>query len=309
MTSPYFSVVIPAYNAEQTIVEALESVLAQTETDFEVIVIDDGSTDETLHVLLKRFAGNERIRIASQPNSGVAVARNFGVSEAHGELIAFMDADDIWHPEKLARHASIHTRQPDLAASFARVCFCSDSEGQLRAGRTKSSVPERDCRLEDVIIENVVCTMSNLVLKRTAFNMIGGFDSTMRHVEDQDLLARLLGQKYRLLGIPETLVGYRMSESGLSCDFGSMMTAWKNLASRWSSHIDIKRGEALYCRYLARRALRCGASAKLAREFVRRGFTADRRAFLSDGKRGLLTTGGAMAGGIIPARARKAIFA
>lgn len=309
MTSPSFSVVIAAYNAQRTIAETLESVLAQSDQDFEIVVTDDGSTDDTLRVLLDFATDEDRLRVASQPNMGVAAARNFSISNARGRFVAFMDADDIWHPEKLARHASMHADAPDIDASFARVSFCPDCEGPLRAGRTKSSVPDRDCRLEDVVIENVICTMSNLVVKRSVLEGVGGFDASMRHVEDQDLLARLVGRGFRLRGMPETLVGYRMSEDGLSCDFASMLAAWRELADRWSEQVNIKRGEALYCRYLARRALRAGASAQIARQFVRRGMESDARAFMSDGARGALTASGAMAGGLLPSRARRAIFA
>ena len=114
------------------------------------------------------------------------------------------------------------------------------------------------CALEDVLIENVVCTMSNLVIERETFLEIGGFSREMRHVEDKDLLARLVGGGHLLRGIPQTLVGYRMSADGLSCDFASMLDDMKTLAERWAHRFDIARGEALYCRYLARRALRSG---------------------------------------------------
>jgi glycosyltransferase involved in cell wall biosynthesis len=309
MNTPRFSVVIAAYNAQRTIAETLDSVLAQSETDFEVVAIDDGSQDDTLKILLGYAAMDERIRVASQSNQGVSAARNLGVSKASGELIAFLDADDIWHADKLASHARLHDDDPQTEASFARIAFCPDRAGPLRAGRTKSSVPEGYCALEDVVVENAVCTMSNLVVERETLLAIGGFNRTMRHVEDQDMLARLVGNGHLLRGIPETLVGYRMSADGLSCDFAAMLAAWKELASRWADRIDVKRGEALYCRYLARRALRSGATTTLARDFVRRGFASDGKAFLSGGARGVMTAGAAIAGSAIPSRARSAIFA
>jgi len=309
MNMPRFSVVIAAYNAQHTIAETLDSVLAQTETDFEIIAIDDGSSDETLKILLVYAGMDERIRVASQTNQGVSAARNLGVSKARGELVAFLDADDTWHADKLARHAQLHADDPSIEASFARIAFCPDRAGPLRAGRTRSTVPEGCCALEDVLVENAVCTMSNLVVERETLLAIGGFTRTMRHVEDQDLLARLVGNGHLLRGIPETLVGYRMSADGLSCDFTAMLGAWKDLASRWADEIDIKRAEALYCRYLARRALRSGAATGLARTFVRRGLTSDHKAFMSGGARGVMTAGAALAGSALPARARGAIFA
>ena len=89
MNTPRFSVVIAAYNAQRTIAETLDSALAQSETDFEIVVIDDGSQDDTLKILLGYAAMDDRIRVASQSNQGVSAARNLGVSKARGELVAF----------------------------------------------------------------------------------------------------------------------------------------------------------------------------------------------------------------------------
>ena len=309
MTNPTFSVVIAAYNAERTIQETIDSVLAQSEDDFELIIVDDGSEDLTLSFALCKAAADPRIKVATQANQGVSAARNLGVAKARGRLLAFLDADDIWHSNKLSRHRELHDRDPAIEASYARIVFCPDKPGKLKSGRTRSTVLEDYCALEDVVIENVVCTMSNLVIERDTFLEIGGFHRQMRHVEDQDLLARLVGGGHRLLGIPETLVGYRMSADGLSCDFQAMLTGWKSLAEQWSHQIDVKRGEALYCRYLARRALRSGTTMALARDFVRQGLASDRKAFLGNGQRGVMTLGAAVIGSAIPERARTSIFA
>ncbi|QSB44314.1 glycosyltransferase family 2 protein [Tsuneonella flava] len=309
MTDPTFSVVIAAYNAERTIEETIDSVLAQSDDDFELIIVDDGSEDLTLPFALRKADTDIRIKVASQANQGVSAARNFGVAKARGQYLAFLDADDIWHCDKLAKHRELHDHDPAIEASYARIAFCPDKPGKLKAGRTRSAVLAGYCALEDVVIENVVCTMSNLVIERDTFLEIGGFHRQMRHVEDQDLLARLVGGGHLLLGLPETLVGYRMSADGLSCDFQAMLAGWKKLAERWSHEIDVKRGEALYCRYLARRALRSGTTMALARDFVRQGLASDRKAFLGDGSRGMMTLGAAIAGSAIPERARTSIFA
>ncbi len=309
MTHPTFSVVIAAYNAERTIEETINSVLAQADEDFELIIIDDGSEDLTLPFALRKASTDARIKVATQTNQGVSAARNLGVAKARGQYLAFLDADDVWHCDKLAEHRALHENDPALEASYARIAFCPDSRTKLKPGLTRSVVLDDYCALEDVLIENVVCTMSNLVVERETFLEVGGFSREMRHVEDQDLLARLVGDGHLLRGIPRTLVGYRMSADGLSCDFASMLDGWKNLAERWAHRIDLKRGEALYCRYLARRALRSGTTMALARDFVRRGIISDRKAFLSGGSRGIMTAGAALAGSAIPARARSAIFA
>ncbi|MDG6080289.1 glycosyltransferase [Erythrobacter litoralis] len=304
-----FSVVIAAYNADATIGAAIDSVLSQTEENFELIIIDDGSTDRTLATCLAKASDDFRIKVAAQPNAGVSAARNNGVMKARGTYLAFLDADDIWHAEKLQAHRDLHAANPELKASFARVAFCTEVDGKLKAGRTKSAVPDRFCTLEDVLIENAVCTMSNLVMRRDTFLELGGFDESMRHVEDQDLLARFVGAGHLVRGIPQTFVGYRLSEDGLSCDFKSMYAAWRELAGRWEESIDLRKGEALYCRYLARRSLRSGGAPTVARNFVRQGLSSDHRAFLSGGSRGLLTAGAAVVASAVPKPARAALFA
>lgn len=309
MSQPTFSVVIAAYNAERTIIQAVNSVMMQTFGDFELIIVDDGSNDSTLSLVHRKAARDQRIKVATQSNQGVSAARNRGVSMASGKYVAFLDADDVWHESKLAKHLAFHQSDPALEASYARVVFCADSGNGMKPSRTRSTVREDYCALEDVLIENAVCTMSNLVIVRETFREIGGFSRDMRHVEDQDLLARLVGNRHLLRGIPETLVGYRMSADGLSCDFAAMLEGWKRLANQWSDQIDMKRAEALYCRYLARHALRSGTTMALARDFMRRGLSSDRTAFLSGGLRGVLTAGAVLAGSAVPVRARKALFA
>lgn len=119
MTSPRFSIVIPAWNVERWLPETIASVRAQTVTDWELIVVDDGSTDGTAAIV--KGQDDDRVRLISQPNSGVSIARNRGISEARGEFIAFLDADDLWSPTHLQRAQEYFDRFP---------------EGQWYAGRT-----------------------------------------------------------------------------------------------------------------------------------------------------------------------------
>jgi len=115
MQTPVVSVVIPAYNAAWCVGQAIDSALAQSFVDREIIVVDDGSTDDTPRVL----AGyGSRIRIVSKPNGGLSSARNAGVAAAQGEFVAFLDADDRWLPAKLARQVALMREEPRLA-------FCS----------------------------------------------------------------------------------------------------------------------------------------------------------------------------------------
>ncbi|WP_336980858.1 glycosyltransferase family 2 protein [Altererythrobacter fulvus] len=309
MNEPFFSVVLPAYNAAGTVGEAIKSVLEQYCEDFELLLIDDGSSDDTLHRMLYYADRDDRIRVVSRDNGGVSSARNLGVELARGRFIAFLDADDQWCADKLLCHRLLHERRGDLAGSFARIAFRPPAGRGMGPARTYSTVPSGLLALEQVLGENPSCTTSNLVVSRAALCSAGGFDETLSHAEDQDLLARLIERGFHLQGIGETLVDYRMSEGGLSSDLGAMLAGWAMLADRYRHIADLSGAEALYCRYLARRALRTGGPAGIALGFVLRGLRADAHAFLEDFRRGALTLAGAAFSPFIPRTLRQRLFA
>lgn len=309
MTNPTFSVVIPAYNAEATLRSTVDSVLRQSDQDFEIVIVDDGSKDATVSVMHCLANGDNRIRIVSQANAGVSAARNFGASLARGQLLAFLDADDEWAPNKLRLHRAVHDHDPLAEASFARVVFCREQRGEMIAGHSQSKVRHDYLDLGDVLIENPICTTSNLVVSRAAFEEIGGFSTEMRYAEDQELLARVMAHGMLIRGIDAALVRYRMSESGLSCNLEAMFTNWQKFAEDWISADELRRAEAIYCRYLTRRALRSGARMDVVRSFARRGLAADSSTFAASDIRSLLTFGGVIAGSAMPAALRRAVFA
>ncbi|MBO6608515.1 glycosyltransferase family 2 protein [Altererythrobacter sp.] len=309
MSDLHFSVVIPAYNAAETLRSTVASVLSQTDQRFEIIIIDDGSTDDTPRVMLELAAVDYRIRAVSKPNCGVSATRNYGASLASGEWLAFLDADDQWHPEKLARHSELHSFNTLAGASFAQVEFAPEQNGKIKAGQTFSSVPTDYLGLKDVVVENAVCTTSNLVIRRDIFQALSGFDTDMRYAEDQDFLARAIDKGVLICGIHQALVRYRMSENGLSCNFDAMLENWRGFASTWLFDRELAQAEATYCRYLTRRVLRAGAPIDVAWSFMHRGLRADRKAYMADGARGFLTLGGVIAGGALPASLRRTVFA
>ncbi len=309
MLKPTFSVIIPAYNAVSTLQSTVESVLSQTIQDFEIIIIDDGSSDETMSVMLELAAQDQRIRTLSQPNSGVSATRNFGARLAKGRLLAFLDADDQWDADKLVHHLALHRSDDLLDASFAKVSFCPDQAGSLSKKRSQSKPPYGYLHLSDVLIENAVCTTSNLVVDAQLFEELGGFDEDMRYAEDQEFLARLIESGGLVRGTDTPLVNYRLSEDGLSCDFEAMLSNWRQFASEYLGEFELASAEATYCRYLARRALRAGAEMSVARNFVRRGMAADPKTFLSAGHRSALTMVGALAGSAVPLSVRRSLFA
>lgn len=208
------SVVIPAYNATRFLPEAVESVRQQTTPVHEIIVVDDGSTDETEQVV--QSLGGDIVYIR-QANAGVSAARNRGISEATGEIIAFLDADDLWLPEKVANQINVFLSNPEVtlvAADRAEI----DAQGGLLldslfkkqglyaffAELRGNPIPQALSRLVQV---NFIPTSSVMVRKST-LAQVGVFDTAIRYGEDLELWARI-ASRYAIACLPEVLIRYR----------------------------------------------------------------------------------------------------
>lgn len=197
------SVVIPAYNAAWCVRRAIDSVLAQTYRDFELLVIDDGSTDDTPSVLL---GYGTAIRIIRQPNGGLSSARNAGIRAARGDFVAFLDADDWWLPRKLELQVELLRSQPELGfcSSAARV---QDAEGQLLGIWVCPDIGE--AFIADLFRSNgdVAGSGSAVMARRELFSQVGGFDETLRSLEDIDMWMRLAAiTKYGCIPEPLTVI-------------------------------------------------------------------------------------------------------
>jgi len=309
MNNPYFSIIMPVYNASKHLRSTIESVLNQSERDFEMIMIDDGSSDNSLAIMLEMANQDHRLKTVSQNNQGVSKTRNLGVDLANGEYLAFIDADDIWQPEKLMYHRKLHEEKTYTAASYAKIAFVDDAAIDDQKAKTFSSVLRQSLKIDDIIAENPVCTTSNLVVNRNVFIASGGFDENMSHAEDQEWLARIIDQGHQVCGINEHLVDYRLSPDGLSFDLPAMYAGWKKLSDTYGAKEGRKGAEAVFLRYLSRRALRAGAPANVAILYAIQGLRSDSSAFLQDPKRGWLTIISACAGLFLPRSKRIQIFA
>jgi len=122
-SAPYFSVIVPCYRCIDTIETTIASVLSQTCQDFEILLVNDGSPDDTLTTLQGLAASDKRVRVFSKANGGVSSARNLGVREARGEVLAFLDSDDVWVPRKLACHRELFESNADVSVSYAQIRF------------------------------------------------------------------------------------------------------------------------------------------------------------------------------------------
>ncbi len=202
-----FSVVVPAYNCARWVDEAIQSVLDQDRDDFEIIVIDDGSTDDTPKILarLARHA-----RVIRQENAGVAAARNRGIEAARGQWIAFLDADDRFRPGHLDRLARAIATAPGAGLVYADAMVV-DEHGRPRK-RKHSPALGPDPFVEILLANNV--TTSATAVRRACFDEIGRFALDLQGPEDWDLWLRL-ARRYRLVHVPAISIDYRRQEQGL----------------------------------------------------------------------------------------------
>ncbi|HHP7246229.1 MAG TPA: glycosyltransferase [Elainellaceae cyanobacterium] len=207
---PLISVIIPMFNAENTIRETIDSVLQQTLTDFEIIVIDDGSTDASLDAV--KHIHDSRIRVLSQPNSGAPASRNRGLAESTGEFIAFLDADDVWTPDKLAAQIDALQTNPDAAVAYSWTQFIDESGQVLSSGRR---ITVSNDAYEKLLVMNFLENGSNPLIRRPALAEIGGFDESLLSSQDRDLYLRL-AMRYRFVTVPKYQILYRMTSGSIT---------------------------------------------------------------------------------------------
>lgn len=208
-----FSIVIPLYNKEGQIANTLRSVFTQTCTDYEIVIVNDGSTDGSAAAV--EAIGDPRIRLIHQQNAGVSAARNRGIVEARGQYIALLDADDEWKPEYLATIAELIRRYPDCNV-FATNYEFHDSKGKI----TPTIINKLPFTTTDGILSNYfevascshppICSIS-IVTTRTAFNSIGGFPIGIKSGEDLLTWARL-AQKYKIAYSNKPIAIYNLGE-------------------------------------------------------------------------------------------------
>lgn len=272
--TPRLSVVIPAYNVGRFIGDAVRSALAQTYRDLEVIVVDDGSTDSTAEVV--RSFHDPRLRLVQQTNGGLSNARNTGVREARGQYIGFLDGDDIWRPNKAARHVELLDSSPEVGLSFSHSTFM-DENGVL-TGRILYCWPEQPT-LEQMIFRNRVGNGSSPVARATCLRAAGPFDEALRSCEDWEMWVRVLRDtpfKARL--IPEVLTCYRINTQSLSHNTAKFLHYADLAAARIYRETPLVRvsvidtGLASTYRIAATKALRAGdrrTSARIMLEALR----------------------------------------
>ena len=222
--APLVSVIIPAYNAARYLERTLVSVLSQTHQHLEVIVVDDGSQDDT-PAMVRRWAEQDgRVQLIQQANRGVAIARNTGIAQAQGEFIAPVDADDIWYAENLERQVKrLQDAGPQTGVCYGWSVDIDENDqpnGGFRAATIEGLV------YRSMLCHNFLGNASSTVIRRAALEDIGGYDASLKQrqaqgCEDWDLYLRL-AEKYEYCVAPAFLIGYRKTDAAMSGDYRQM---------------------------------------------------------------------------------------
>ncbi len=200
---PTVSVIIPTYNRKDFVQEAIDSVLAQTYEDYEIIVVDDGSTDGTVDVLQARY--DNRIRLLWQENRGESAARNRGIGISSGCYVALLDSDDRWLPQKLERQIAVMDGDQTVGMTFSQAWLTDEYAKPIGHAPLGNSLQEGEVTFQSLLEENIVAAGgSTAMISRDVLYRIGGFDESIRYGEDWDLWLRI-SAKYKVSLVAEPL--------------------------------------------------------------------------------------------------------
>ena len=271
---PLVSVVIPVYNVEQYIDEALRSVLTQSYVNLEVIIVDDESPDHSIARIQRNF-DDPRIRIIKQKNRGLAGARNTGIRHAKGEYIAFLDSDDVWRTSKIEKHIQLMQAQPNCGVSFCSSEFIDANSRSLK--RLQAPKKINDYQAHDIFCRNPIGNGSVPVVRKGTLEQIGFtsddkshngkpytqyFNESLRQSEDVDCwtrIALLTGATFEYIDNP--LTKYRLNNDGLSADVEKQFETWSALLVGLETYAPLfakqygPTAKAFQYRYLARRCV------------------------------------------------------
>ena len=305
---PKATVVVPAFNCASTLSQTLEALIVQTYTDFEIVIVDDGSTDDTPQIA-QAYARAPNIHLVRQANRGLAGARNTGIAAAQGDYIGFCDADDLWLPEKLAQHVAHLDANPAVGLSYAGSRLMT-AEGTPTAHTQSPRL--RNVTAAHILKRNPVGNGSALVMRRAALRDIATrplietqrdwvFDETFRQSEDIECWLRLaLTTDWTIEGIPGALTLYRINPGGLSANTSRQLAAWERMITKlrplnpafFDRHAAPARAYQL--RYLARRAI-SDMDGNTARKLMQRALATSGRPLIEEPTKTLITWGAAQA--------------
>lgn len=227
MNHPQVSVVIPVWNGEKYLAQAIESILEQDFDDFELIIVDDGSTDDSLRIA-HEFTLDPRVKVMTQDNSGVVAARNVGLYISRAEFVAFLDSDDIAKPDRISKQVAYLHAHPAVAAVGSHIAYFKESKRLIRVEK----LPVGHAQLAVSLETGNALAQPSVMLRKSMAIKAGGYREAFRHgAEDYDLWLRL-SERHPLDNLPEVLTLYRVHPDSLTHrrryeqTFAALVAAW-----------------------------------------------------------------------------------
>jgi len=228
-SKPLISIIMPVYNGADHIGQAIESVLSQNYANFELVIVDDGSTDNTKEVVLRY--NDDHINCIYKENGGVASARNFGVRKARGSFIIMLDSDDMMTPDYIARHLQVLQQHPESDMIYCDELLINEQDKPLRLIK-RPEYSDQNTFVADLFRSGFPVVHFKTFIKRSVFDKIGPYDERLIIAEDYDMIRRFAKNNLRMVHLPEALYLRRLTGSGISRTFN---------AEKAKSHFDVVR--------------------------------------------------------------------
>jgi glycosyltransferase involved in cell wall biosynthesis len=282
---PLVTVIVPVFNGERWIERTLASASAQQYPRIEIVVVNDGSIDRTADVVAAAQSREPRIRLFSRPNAGLPATRNFAIAQGQGSLIAPLDADDLWHPEKLTRQVAAMQASPEIGLVYCWALEIDDNDLIIPPVRDGSNAHGR-VLAELVATSNFIVSASNPLIRRSYLDAVGGYDASMRLGAEDWQFYLALARICEFAVVPAHLVGYRRTAGSMSKNVGAMQTAMENVSrwimEKWPDMPENIKRQMIYRRnaFLAHLALTNNQFAR-ALHYKMRSFEAQPAAFLT----------------------------
>ncbi|MBI3968033.1 MAG: glycosyltransferase [Chloroflexi bacterium] len=274
-SAPLVSVQLCCYNSERFLEETLQSVFAQTSSNWELVIVNDGSSDSTEQIVRRHLDAGWPITYHYQPNAGLAAARNKALELSNGRYVAFLDHDDLWAPTKLEEQISLFETSPELGLVYSD-CFFIETDGSIRCLISQVMTLHRGWVFER-LLENDFIQMLTAVVRRDVLTEVGPF-KPYRIVEDHELFLRIAAQ-YQIDFVPSPLASYRLHPEQETRKYDvelreswEMYNGWAatELGKRPASQRALRRGRARALLFAARKALAADHNPRRARRYLRK---------------------------------------
>lgn len=239
--APFFSIVIPIYNVEEYLCDSLKSVLLQSFSNFEVLMVNDGSKDNSVNICKQFTEKDDRFRLIEQENRGLSGARNTGIRHAKGTFIAFLDGDDLWHKDKLKAHYYLHQLNSDVSMSYSQSKLINMDNESINLQQTPKI---NNITISDLYCRNPIGNGSSAVIKTVVLKKIGFycqkhhadiqfFDESLTQSEDVECWMRLFTiTNLKMKGLAYPLTVYRINIQGLSSDYKKQLLNWLKMNTK-----------------------------------------------------------------------------